>query len=73
MNKVTKCVLCVVAIVAVLGIAGRCDYNEAVIYNMPEGVYQALKAALGEDASESSLVDEYVANRAHWDSVGSEY
>lgn len=72
MNKLTKYTLLVVALLLLLGIAGRCDYNESVIYNMPDNVYQVLKTELG-DPSDSRLVDEYMSNRNHWDSLAIDY
>ena len=56
MNKLTKYTLLVVALLLLLGIAGRCDYNESVIYNMPDNVYQVMKVKL-DNPSDSRLVD----------------
>lgn len=72
MNKLTKYTLLVVVLLLLLGIAGRCDYNESVIYNMPDNVYQVMKVKL-DNPSDSRLVDEYVNNRNHWDSIANEY
>lgn len=72
MNKLTKYTLLVVALLLLLGIAGRCDYNESVIYNMPDNVYQVMKVKL-DNPSDSRLVNEYVNNRNHWDSIANEY
>lgn len=72
MNKLTKYTLLVVALLLLLGIAGRCDYNESVIYNMPDNVYQVMKVKL-DNPSDSRLVDEYVNNRNHWDNIANEY
>ena len=67
MNKITKHTLLVIALLILLGIAGRCDYNEQGIYNMPDEVYKAMKLELG-NTSESRLVDEYMSNKEYWDS-----
>lgn len=64
--------ICVIAVIVVLGIAGRCEYNESVIYNMPGNVYEAMKEEM-KGASESELVDEYVRNRKYWDEMGVNY
>ena len=72
MNKITKHTLLVIALLILLGIAGRCDYNEQVIYNMPDEVYKAMKLELG-NTSESKLVDEYMSNKEYWDSKASGY
>lgn len=55
-----------------LGVAGKCDHDEQVIYNMPDDVYQALKKEL-DNPSDGQLVDEYIRNRAHWDSIGNSF
>lgn len=72
MNKITKHTLLVIALLILLGIAGRCDYNEQVIYNMPDEVYKAMVLELG-NTSESRLVDEYMSNKEYWDSKASGY
>lgn len=72
MNKITKQILWIIAAVILLGVAGKCDYDEQVIYNMPDDVYQALKKELG-NPSDGQLVDEYIRNRAHWDSIGNSF
>lgn len=68
--KELKALVGIVGIVVMLGVAGRCDYNEEVIYSMSEGTYKALKAELGENATDSKLVDVYMEQQAYWDSVG---
>lgn len=72
MNKITKHTLLVIALLILFGIAGRCDYNEQVIYNMPDEVYKAMKLELG-NTSESRLVDEYMSNKEYWDGKASGY
>lgn len=52
MNKLTKNTLLVVALLLLLGIAGRCDYNESVIYNMPDNVYR-IKDRVGQSFRQS--------------------
>lgn len=68
MKKSVQCLLWVLLAVVLLGIAGRMDYNETVIYNMPDKVYEVMKAQLG-NPSDGELVDQYIKNRAHWDTV----
>lgn len=68
MNRVTKYTLLFVVIVVVLGVAGRHDYNEAVIYNMPDSVYEVMQEKMGHP-SDSRLVDEYTKDKKYWDSV----
>lgn len=68
MNKVTKYTLLFVVMVVVLGVAGRYDYNEEVIYNMPDSVYRVMKDTMG-NPSDSRLVDEYMKDKKYWDSL----
>lgn len=68
MNNITKYTLLVIALIAILGIAGRCDYNEDVIYNMPDSVYQVMRERL-DNPSDSELVDEYMKDKKFWDSL----
>lgn len=68
--KELKAIIGIVAIVVMLGVAGRCDYNEEVIYSMSDGTYKALKAELGESVTDTKLVDVYLENKHYWDSVG---
>jgi len=68
--KELKAIAGIIIAVVMLGIAGRCDYNEEILYTMSEGTYKALKAELGEDATDSRLVDVYQENKRYWDSVG---
>ena len=68
--KELKAIIGIVGIVVMLGIAGRCDYNEEILYTMSEGTYKALKAELGEGVTDSKLVDVYMEQKAYWDSVG---
>lgn len=68
MKKNIRYVLLVLLAAALLGIAGRMDYNEAVIYNMPDKVYKTMKSELG-NLSDSEIVDRYVEDKEHWDTV----
>lgn len=68
--KELKAIAGIIIAVVMLGIAGRCDYNEEVIYSMSDGTYKALKAELGEGVTDTKLVDVYQENKHYWDSVG---
>lgn len=52
LNKYTKIALWVIAVIILLGVAGRCDRNEQVIYNMPDNVYRAMKTELGNPSDD---------------------
>lgn len=76
MRKRLVVIFSVVLAVVLLGIAGRCDYAEEVIYDMPAGVYQVMNRELGNPgdykiAREYSRNPEYWQNRAMEDEIGS--
>lgn len=64
-NKYTKIALWVIAVIILLGVAGRCDRNGQVVYNMPDDVYRTIKAELG-DSSDDRIAEEYLNNRDYW-------
>lgn len=68
MKKSVQYLLLVLLAVLLLGIAGRMDYNESIIYNMPDNVYKVIKAQLG-NPSDGKIVDEYLKNREYWEEV----
>ncbi|MCS2933744.1 hypothetical protein [Bacteroides faecis] len=65
LNKYTKIALWVIVVIILLGVAGRCDRNEQVVYNMPDDVYRTIKAELG-DPSDDRIAEEYLNNRDYW-------
>ena len=67
MNKYVKIGLGVLAFFILLGIAGRMDYNEQVIYNMPGSVYLLIKAKVGD--SDSKIVKEYLKNKEYYERI----
>lgn len=66
MNESTKVGLAVIFITVMLLLAGTCDYTEEVICHMPAETYKAIKAELGNDASDYSIVREYKRNYKKW-------
>lgn len=76
MRKRLIVIFSVVLAVVLLGIAGRCDYAEEVIYDMPAGVYQVMNRELGNPgdykiAREYNRNPEYWVNRAMEEEIGS--
>lgn len=69
MNRISLNILVVVAVIIAICYAGRVDYNDAVLYNMDNGTYEALREKLG-DVSRSELADAYQSNKEYWDSLG---
>lgn len=59
----------ILLIVIVLLLAGNADYNQEVIYNMPDKVYKQVLSDLGGCASESEIVKSYMTNQSYYDSI----
>lgn len=55
-------------IVVAMLLAGTADYNQEVIYNMPDRIYKKILTDLGGCASESEIVNEYHHNKSYYDS-----
>lgn len=56
-------------IIIVLLLAGNADYNQTVVYNMPDKTYKQVLTNLGGCASESEIVKEYMSNQSYYDSI----
>ena len=56
-------------IIIVLLFAGNADYNQTVIYNMPDKVYKQVLTDLGGFASENEIVKTYMSNQSRYDSI----
>lgn len=69
MNKATKLGLAIAAVIITLGFAGRCDYDEEVLYSMPQDAYENIVIKLGDKASDHSIVNEYMNNKEYYDSL----
>lgn len=64
----TACIaIATAAFFCLLGWAGHQDYVEHVYYNMPDQVYEAITLKLGDGASNSEVVREYMDNKQYWD------
>lgn len=61
-GKILKACLVVIAVFALLGFAGSVDYTEAVIYNMPQSVYDGIVSE-HPNLTQSEIVDYYMANK----------
>ena len=53
--------------IILLGWAGHQDYVEQIYYNMPQETYEAISLKLGDGASNSAIVKEYIKNKKFWD------
>ena len=73
MNKLSQqlivSVLAIFGFLFVLGIAGRYDYATEIVQSMPEAAYYTILDTLGDDCSETAIAEEYMSNRAYYDSL----
>lgn len=58
-----------IAFFAILGVVGTMEYNEQVIYGMPDKAYYTILDILGGDPSETAIVKEYLKNKKYYDSL----
>ena len=65
-NKV-KSILAVLLVIILLGIAGRIDYTEQTMYNMPDKTYNEIKDTLGEGASDYEIAKFYNKVYKSWE------
>ena len=54
--------IAVIAVVFALGYAGRMDYTEEVIYNMPNEAYRQIKDTLGKDVTDYEIAEYFIKN-----------
>ncbi|WP_242661043.1 hypothetical protein [Bacteroides cellulosilyticus] len=52
-----------------LGIAGRQDYNQEVLYTMPQEAYEQIVLILGDDATDTDIVRTYMNNKQYYDNL----
>ena len=69
MNKVSLTALAVLVFIIALGWVGRYDYASEVIQSMPEAAYYTIFDTLGDDCTEVAIAEEYMSNRAYYDSL----
>ena len=50
-------------------VAAREDYNMDVLDTIPDEVYDEIVSNLGEGCSDGDIVDEYMENKEHYDSL----
>ena len=55
--------------VVAIGMAAREDYNMDVLDTIPDEVYEEIVSNLGEGYSDGDIVDEYMGNKEHYDSL----
>lgn len=73
LNRLTKQVTVFVigffAFFCFLGIAGSSDYNEQIVYTMPQEAYEAIYLKLGDGCSNKQIAEEYMSNKLYYDSL----
>lgn len=66
--KAYKIFACIAVIIAIL-VAGSIDYQEEVIYNMPDRRYKTIVQELGGSATSREIVKKYESNKSYYDSI----
>lgn len=63
------CAFLLIGFIVVMGIAGREDYNQAIIESIPIEAYDAIREKLGPGCNNRDIVKEYELNREQYDSL----
>lgn len=58
--------LLLLGFITIMGIAGREDYNQAVIESIPIEAYDAIREKLGPECSNRDIVKEYETNKKEY-------
>lgn len=66
-----KGILFVVVFFAILGMAGHSDYIDDVYYSIPDAAFEEIALKLGDRATRSEIVDEYMDGRTYYDALAS--
>ena len=69
MNKISLAALGLLVFIIALGIVGRYDFASEVVQSMSETAYYTILDTLGDDSSEIEIAEEYMSNRAYYDSL----
>lgn len=67
-RKLIIAVLGMLAFVFILGIAGKMEYTEEVIYNMPDKAYEEITSKM-QGASDYEIAREYLSNQEYYDTL----
>lgn len=68
LSALTKGVFSFLVFFALLGFAGNSDYTDEVYYSIPDVAFEEIVLKLGDHATRSEVVDEYVINKTYYDS-----
>jgi hypothetical protein len=71
LSALVKGLLFVVVFFAILGMAGHSDYIDEVYYSIPDAAFEEIALKLGDHATRSEIVDEYMDGRAYYDALAS--
>ena len=63
-----KLIIAGMAILAVTLLAGNSDFEQEVLYAMPNGAYEAIKEVY-PDSKDGEVVDVYLNKKEYWDSI----
>lgn len=66
-----KAIAAVVAVLVILGVAGRCDYAEEVLCDMPASTYKYMKN-VAPDATDYDIAKLYNGREGYWDELAIE-
>lgn len=66
-----KGIASVIVFFALLGMVGNLEYTDDIYYSIPDTAFDEISLKLGDGASRSDVVGEYLADREYYDALGS--
>lgn len=72
LNKTTRTLCAILGICAFLAVfcwASKKDYEETILYSMPQAAYEQIYVELGSGCKDKEIVEKYMSNKKYYDSL----
>lgn len=72
LNRTTKALCAILGLCAFFAVfcwASQKDYEETVIYSMPQEAYEQIYIELGHGCADEEIIEKYMSNKKHYDSL----
>lgn len=71
LSMLIKGIASVIVFFALLGMVGNLEYTDDVYYSIPDTAFEEIALKLGDHATRSEIICEYLSDRAYYDALGS--
>lgn len=72
LNKTTRTLCAILGICAFLAVfcwASQKDYEETILYSMPQAAYEQIYIELGNGCADKEIVKRYLSNKTYYDGL----